>query len=174
MAILDSISTWAIPMPAIRSLWVNSRMCSAATRDSARFEIEFQWSPTGALEDAATYSARYMKGSAGAADLAYLRILRVGRPGRRDGKARQTRHLSPLAGQRTPQAAVKARPFAPSDPLISRPRPCDNWAATPMGSQPLAPKLLRPSWTASSILGPLRRLAQRDYVWTRPHARHYR
>lgn len=42
--------------------------------DSSRFEIEFRWSPTGAPEDSAIYSARYRGMRTGAAVLHNLRM----------------------------------------------------------------------------------------------------
>lgn len=123
--------------------------------------IEFRWSEHGDAESSTLFSARYNKGPAGSAELAFLRLGKEGQgfsvQRRKAGiyrlsLATQAKHLGQSADFR-PQ-----RSFAFSAATLNQ-----------LGVQgelikPIGPALLD-ELSRIIYLGPLRRLAQRDYVW---------
>ncbi len=123
--------------------------------------IEFRWSEYGAAVGSTLFSARYHQGPAGSAELAYLRLGKDGqgfsvqrrKPGiYRLSLATQTKSLGQSADFR-PQ-----RSFAFSASTLNK-----------LGAQgelikPIGPALLE-ELGRIIYLGPVRRLAQRDYVW---------
>lgn len=123
--------------------------------------IEFRWSEHGEAENSTLFSARYNKGPAGSAELAFLRLGKNGQgftvQRRKAGiyrlsLATQAKHLGQSADFR-PQ-----RSFAFSAATLNQ-----------LGVQgelikPIGPALLD-ELSRIIYLGPLRRLAQRDYVW---------
>jgi len=123
--------------------------------------IEFRWSEHREAVNSTLFSARYNKGPAGSAELAFLRLGKDGqgfsvqrrKPGiYRLSLATQAKHLGQSADFR-PQ-----RSFAFSAATLNK-----------LGVQaelikPIGPALLD-ELSRIIYLGPLRRLAQRDYVW---------
>jgi len=123
--------------------------------------IEFRWAAQGEAESSTLFSARYNKGPAGSAELAYLRLGKDGQgftvQRRKAGiyrlrLATQVKHLGQSSDFR-PQ-----RSFAFSASTLNR-----------LGShgeliKPIGPGLLD-ELGRIIYLGPVRRMAQRDYVW---------
>jgi energy-coupling factor transporter ATP-binding protein EcfA2 len=129
--------------------------------DSPRFEIEFRWSPTGLPEDSALFSAVYRKGPSGSAELEYLRLggdkqsfaVQRAKPGIYKlwlGDERQSRRQSE---DFRPQRSFAFSPAA----LMRLGKDADR-------IRDIGPQLLE-ELNRIIYLGPLRRLAQRDYVW---------
>lgn len=123
--------------------------------------IEFRWSEHGEAERSTLFSARYVKGPAGSAELAFLRLGKDGQgfsvQRRKAGiyrmsLATQAKHLGQSADFR-PQ-----RSFAFSAATINK------LGARAEPIKPIGPALLD-ELSRIIYLGPLRRLAQRDYVW---------
>ena len=124
--------------------------------------IEFRWSEHGEAESSTLFSARYNKGPAGSAELAYLRL---GKDGQgfsvqrrmagiyRLSLATQAKHLGQSASFRP------ERSFAFSAATLNK-----------LGERGELVKLIGPALldelSRIIYLGPLRRLAQRDYVWS--------
>lgn len=124
--------------------------------------IEFRWSETGENADSTLFSARYRNGSAGSAELDYLRL-------GKDGEGFTVQRRKP--GIYSLQIADQRRPNGQSAAY----RPQRSFAFSPaaiadLGERGAAIKKIGPALLSelSKIiyLGPVRRLAQRDYVWT--------
>lgn len=136
---------------------------SAASESTSTTQvgIEIRWSEHGQPETSTLFSARYSRGPAGSAELAFLRLGNDGqgfsvqrrKPGiYRLSLATQTKSLGQSADFR-PQ-----RSFAFSASTLNK-----------LGAQgelikPIGPALLE-ELGRIIYLGPVRRLAQRDYVW---------
>lgn len=135
----------------------------AATESTSASQvgIEFRWSDHGQTEGSTLFSARYNKGPAGSAELAYLRL----------GKDRQGFSVQ----RRKPgiyrlSLATQAKPLGQSADF--RPERSFAFSAATLnklGAQaelikPIGPTLLD-ELGRIIYLGPVRRLAQRDYVW---------
>ncbi len=123
--------------------------------------IEFRWSETGKAEDSTLFSARYGKGPGGSAELSYLRIGKD-REGFTVQRVKQGIYRLMLATQSRPLG--QSADFRPERSFTSS-------AATlnKLGSRAEPLKLIGPSLlnelSRIIYLGPVRRLAQRDYVW---------
>lgn len=123
--------------------------------------IEFRWSEDGLPENSILFSARYNKGSAGSAELAFLRL-------GRDGQGFSVQRRKP--GIYRLSLATQAKPLGQSADF--RPQRSFAFSASTLnklGAQgehvkPIGPALLD-ELGRIIYLGPVRRLAQRDYVW---------
>lgn len=124
--------------------------------------IEFRWTETGAHEKSSLFSARYQKGPAGSAELSYLRL------GRDDEGFTVTRSRADVYRL---SLATQKRPLGQSVDY----RPQRSFAFSPsalnkLGSNADAIRDVGPALLAELsriiYLGPVRRLAQRDYVWS--------
>jgi hypothetical protein len=123
--------------------------------------IEFRWSPHGESRDSTLFSARYRQGPAGSAELEYLRL---GRDGQGFTAQRHTQGIYRLyladerkgRGQSADFRPQRSFAFAPA--AIAR---LGNAGERIMG---IGPQLLD-ELSHIIYLGPVRRLAQRDYVW---------
>ncbi|HBO3944111.1 TPA: DUF3696 domain-containing protein [Pseudomonas aeruginosa] len=123
--------------------------------------IEFKWNEPGKLEDVAIFSARYRQGAGGSAELDYLRLGRDGQ-----GFFVERRRL----GVYRLQLITERRPVGQSPNF----RPQRSFAFAPaaiasLGAQgelikDVGPALLD-ELSKIIYLGPVRRLAQRDYIW---------
>lgn len=144
----------------------NDVLCRHATKSEItpanQIGIEFRWSDNGSAADSAMFSARYRKGGGGSAELDYLRLGKDGegfsvlrrKPGiYRLSLATERKALGQHATYRP------ERSFALSAAAINR-----------LGDKADAIKLIGPALLdeLSKIiyLGPVRRLAQRDYIWS--------
>lgn len=123
--------------------------------------IEFRWSEEGRPENSTLFSARYNKGSAGSAELAFLRL-------GRDGQGFSVQRRKP--GIYRLSLATQAKPLGQNADF--RPQRSFAFSASTLnklGAQgemikPIGPTLLD-ELGRIIYLGPVRRLAQRDYVW---------
>jgi predicted ATPase len=123
--------------------------------------IEFRWSERGHAENSTVFSARYNNGPAGSAELAFLRL-------GKDGQGFSVQRRKP--GIYRLSLAAQAKPLGQSADF----RPERSFAFSvatlnKLGAQgelikPIGPALLD-ELGRIIYLGPVRRMAQRDYVW---------
>jgi len=128
---------------------------------SSRIGIEFRWTPTGAAMDSALFTASYRAGKAGSAELQSLRIglgskgfiAERSRPGVYwlwfSGESRRTRQQSEFRPQRS-------FTFSPAALELVGERAAE-LRDVGLGLLEELGRII--------YLGPIRRLAQRDYVW---------
>lgn len=123
--------------------------------------VEFKWSESGQSEDATIFSARYRQGPGGSAELDYLRL-------GKDGQGFFVERRRP--GIYRLQLGAEHRPIGQSPHF----RPQRSFAFAPaaiasLGARGELIKNIGPTLLdeLSKIiyLGPVRRLAQRDYIW---------
>lgn len=123
--------------------------------------IEFRWSEHGAADGSTLFSARYNKGPAGSAELAYLRL-------GKDGQGFSVQRRKP--GIYRLSLATQAKPLGQSADI--RPERSFAFSVSTLNKlgahadsiKPIGPALLN-ELGRIIYLGPVRRLAQRDYVW---------
>ncbi len=123
--------------------------------------IEFRWSESGESAGSTLFSARYRKGSEGSAELEYLRLGRDG-----EGFTVQRRK----SGIYRLQLADERRPLGQSSDY----RPQRSFSFSPAALADLGERAKEIAAAGPALLselskiiylGPVRRLAQRDYVW---------
>jgi len=124
--------------------------------------IEFRWSETGASEQSSLFSARYQKGPAGSAELSYLRL------GKDDEGFTVTRskpdvYRLSLATQKRPLG--QSAWFRPQRSFAFSPSTLNRLGKDAEAIREVGPALLA-ELSRIIYLGPVRRLAQRDYVWS--------
>lgn len=129
--------------------------------DGTMVGIEFRWSPTGQAADSALFSARYRKGTAGSAELDYLRLGRDGQ-GFTVQRRKQDVYRLQLADER--KSRGQSADFRPQRSFAFAPAAIARLGDAGERIVDVGPQLLD---ELSNIiyLGPVRRLAQRDYVW---------
>ena len=122
--------------------------------------IEFRWSPGWPSANSTIFSARYRKGPAGSAELDYLRL---GRDGQGFTVQRSKPGVFRLQLAMNVKPAVKVQISAPA--LICLRTGCSRSARgsgrTHCGCRAATSRRV----SRIIYLGPVRRLAQRDYVW---------
>jgi energy-coupling factor transporter ATP-binding protein EcfA2 len=123
--------------------------------------IEFRWSEHGDAEGSTLFSSRYRKGPAGSAELAFLRLGKE-----KQGFSVQRRQ----SGIYRLSLATQAKPLGQSADF--RPERSFAFSAATLNKLGEYSELIKPIGPALLdelgriiYLGPVRRLAQRDYVW---------
>lgn len=123
--------------------------------------IEFRWSEDGLPENSTLFSARYSKGPSGSAELAYLRL-------GKDAQGFSVQRRKP--GIYRLSLATQAKPLGQSADF--RPQRSFAFSASMLNKLGAQGELIKPIGPALLdelgriiYLGPVRRLAQRDYVW---------
>lgn len=123
--------------------------------------IEFRWSEDGLPEYSTLFSARYNKGPAGSAELAFLRL-------GKDGQGFSVQRRKP--GIYRLNLATQAKTLGQSADF--RPQRSFAFSASTLNKLGAQGELIKPIGPALLdelgriiYLGPVRRLAQRDYVW---------
>jgi predicted ATPase len=124
--------------------------------------IEFRWSETGAKEESSLFSARYQRGANGSAELSRLRL---GKDGEGFTVARTKRSIYQLS------LATQRRPIGQSaDYRPQRSFAFPSSTLNKLGSNADVIRDVGPALLAELsriiYLGPVRRLAQRDYIWS--------
>lgn len=123
--------------------------------------IEFRWSETGNASESAIFSARYRKGKSGSAELEFLRLGKDGQgfsvQRRRPGIYRLT-----LGNQAKPLG--QSPDFRPERSFAFSAATLNRLGQQAEAIRPVGPALLE-ELGRIIYLGPVRRLAQRDYVW---------
>jgi predicted ATPase len=134
---------------------------ASASNPANQVGIEFRWRDTATSSHSTLFSARYRKGASGSAELDYLRLGQDGQgftvQRRKPGIYRlQLAHERKPLGQSANYRPQRSFTFSPA-------------AITVLGGRGEALKDIGPALLdeLSKIiyLGPVRRLAQRDYVW---------
>lgn len=123
--------------------------------------IEFRWSENGRVDDSALFSARYRQGTAGSAELDYLRL---GKDGLGFSVTRRKTGIYRLQLGNERKAVGQSAEFRPQRSFVFSPS-----AIAALGQQgglinDIGPELLD-ELGKIIYLGPVRRLAQRDYIW---------
>lgn len=123
--------------------------------------IEFRWSEQGQAESSTLFSARYSKGPAGSAELAFLRLGKDGQGFNVQRRKRGIYRLQLAGARNSLRQSADFRPersFAFSAATLNR-----------LGERAEAIRFIGPALldelSRIIYLGPVRRLAQRDYVW---------
>jgi len=123
--------------------------------------IEFRWSKRGQAENSTLFSARYNKGQAGSAELAFLRL-------GKDGQGFSVQRRKP--GIYRLNLATQAKSLGQSSDF--RPQRSFAFSAAALDKLGVQAELINPIGSALLdelgriiYLGPVRRVAQRDYVW---------
>lgn len=134
---------------------------ASETTTATQVGIEFRWSEHGDAEGSTLFSARYNKGPAGSAELAFLRL-------GRDGQGFTVQRRKP--GIYRLSLATQAKPLGQHADF--RPQRSFAFSASTLNELGEQGELIRPIGPALLdelgriiYLGPVRRLAQRDYVW---------
>jgi len=130
--------------------------------DGARIRIEFRWSESGAAGDSTLFNARYRAGPAGSAELDSLRL-------GRDGQGFSVLRRKPgiyrlqLADERPSRG--QSADFRPQRSFALAPAALARLGADGERFRDMGPALLD-ELGRIIYLGPVRRLAHRDYVWS--------
>ncbi|WP_421298895.1 DUF3696 domain-containing protein [Aeromonas veronii] len=134
---------------------------SSESTSATQVGIEFRWSEDGLPENSTLFSARYNKGPAGSAELAFLRL-------GKDGQGFSVQRRKP--GIYRLSLATQAKPLGQSADF--RPQRSFAFSASTLNKLGVQGELIKPIGPALLdelgriiYLGPVRRLAQRDYVW---------
>ena len=123
--------------------------------------IEFRWSESVAAADSNLFSARYRQGMAGSAELEYLRIGKDNQGFTVHRRKRGVYRLQ-LAGERN--SLGQSADFRPERSFAFSAAILNMLGERAEPIRPTGPALLD-ELSRIIYLGPVRRLAQRDYVW---------
>ena len=123
--------------------------------------IEFRWSEHGQAESSTLFSARYGKGSAGSAELAFLRL---GKNGQGFSVQRRKPGIYRLSLAKQAKPLGQSADFRPQRSFAFSAATLNKLGAHAELIKPIGPALLD-ELGRIIYLGPVRRLAQRDYVW---------
>lgn len=135
----------------------------AATESTASNQvgIEFRWSETGNAAESAIFSARYRKGQSGSAELEFLRL-------GKDGQGFSVQRRKPGIYRLTLGNQIKplgqSADFRPQRSFAFSPSTLNKLGLQGEVIRSVGPALLD-ELGPIIYLGPVRRLAQRDYVW---------
>jgi len=123
--------------------------------------IEFRWSETGDAEGSTLFSARYRSGTAGSAELDYLRLGQDGQ-GFTVQRRKAGVYRLQLAGERS--SLKQSADYRPERSFAFSAATLNKLGKRAEAIRPIGPALLN-ELGRIIYLGPVRRLAQRDYVW---------
>jgi len=123
--------------------------------------IEFRWSEQGDAMTSTLFSARYNKGSAGSAELAFLRL---GKDGQGFSVQRRKVGIYRLSLATQTKSLGQSADFRPQRSFAFSAATFNKLGARAESIKSIGPALLD-ELSRIIYLGPLRRLAQRDYVW---------
>ncbi|MEG6808453.1 AAA family ATPase [Pseudomonas aeruginosa] len=135
----------------------------AATESTASNQvgIEFRWSETGNAAESAIFSARYRKGQSGSAELEFLRL---GKDGQGFSVERRKPGIYRLTLGNQIKPLGQSADFRPQRSFAFSPSTLNKLGVQGEVIRPVGPALLD-ELGRIIYLGPVRRLAQRDYVW---------
>ena len=123
--------------------------------------IEFRWSESVTAEDFNLFSARYRQGTAGSAELEYLRLGKDNQGFTVHRRKRGVYRLH-IAGERN--SLRQSADFRPERSIAFSAATLNRLGERAEPIRPIGPALLD-ELGRIIYLGPVRRLAQRDYVW---------
>ncbi len=130
-------------------------------RSSNRIGIEFRWSATGEPTDSAIFSASYGKGPAGSAEL-YQLNLRSGDKGFNVLRKKPEIYRLLLGDEK--KSRGQSADFRPERSFTLSPGALDRLGDAGNQIRGIGPQLIA-ELGKIVYLGPVRRLAQRDYIW---------
>lgn len=135
----------------------------AATESTASNQvgIEFRWSEPGNAAESAIFSARYRKGQSGSAELEFLRL---GKDGQGFSVQRRKPEIYRLALGNQIKPLGQSADFRPQRSFAFSPSTLNKLGSQGEVIRSVGPALLD-ELGRIIYLGPVRRLAQRDYVW---------
>ena len=123
--------------------------------------IEFRWSELGQPEDSTLFSARYNKGQAGSAELEFLRL---GKDGQGFSVQRRKPGIYRLSLATQAKSLGQSADFRPQRSFAFSAATLNKLGAQAETIKSIGPALID-ELSRIIYLGPVRRLAQRDYVW---------
>lgn len=123
--------------------------------------IEFRWSEQGDAMNSTLFSARYNKGAAGSAELAFLRL---GKDGQGFSVQRRKAGIYRLSLATQTKSLGQSADYRPQRSFAFSAATFNKLGARAESIKSIGPALLD-ELSRIIYLGPLRRLAQRDYVW---------
>lgn len=129
--------------------------------DNNRLGIEFRWSVTGSRADSTLFSARYRESFAGSAELDYLRL---GKDGQGFTVERQKQGVFRLQLANERKNRGQSADFRPEYSFAFSPLALAKLGTAAESLKDIGPQLLN-ELGRIIYLGPVRKLAQRDYVW---------
>jgi len=135
----------------------------AATESTASHQvgIEFRWSEMGNAPESALFSARYRKGQSGSAELEFLRL---GKDGQGFSVQRRKPGIYRLTLGNQAKPLGQSPDFRPERSFAFSAATLNRLGKQAEAIRPIGPALLQ-ELGRIIYLGPVRRLAQRDYVW---------
>ncbi|PIQ50807.1 MAG: hypothetical protein COW02_18110 [Comamonadaceae bacterium CG12_big_fil_rev_8_21_14_0_65_59_15] len=123
--------------------------------------IEFRWSEQGDALNSTLFSARYNKGTAGSAELSFLRL---GKDGQGFSVQRRISGIYRLSLATQTKSLGQSADFRPQRSFAFSAATLNRLGVQAELIKPIGPALLD-ELSRIIYLGPLRRLAQRDYLW---------
>ncbi|PTQ79806.1 uncharacterized protein DUF3696 [Nitrosospira multiformis] len=124
--------------------------------------IEFRWSEHGQAEHSTLFSARYNRGPIGSAELAFLRL---GKDGQGFTVQRRKAGIYRLSLATLAKPLGQSADFRPQRSFAFSAATLNKLGAQAELIKPIGPTLLD-ELGRIIYLGPVRRMAQRDYVWS--------
>lgn len=124
--------------------------------------IEFRWKEDDNISESTLFSARYRRGTGGSAELDYLRM------GNSESSFTVQRTKPGIYGLKLPRqrkAIGRSADYRPARSFAFSAATINQLGKKAAGIEKIAPRLLD-ELSRIIYLGPVRRLAQRDYVWT--------
>lgn len=129
--------------------------------DTNRLGIEFRWSASGLGTDSTLFSAQYRAGQSGSAE---LESLRLGKDGQGFTVERRKAGIYKLQLANERKSRGQSADFRPQHSFAFSPAALVSLGAVAESLKDIGPQLLN-ELSRIIYLGPVRRLAQRDYVW---------
>lgn len=130
--------------------------------DGARIGIEFRWTDSGSASDSTLFNARYRSGPAGSAE---LHSLRLGRDGQGFSVLRRKPAIYRLQLADERKSRGQSADFRPQRSFALAPSALARLGKDGERIRDVGPALLD-ELGRIIYLGPVRRLAQRDYIWS--------
>jgi energy-coupling factor transporter ATP-binding protein EcfA2 len=144
----------------------NDVLCRHATKSEItptnQIGIEFRWSEDGSAADSVMFSARYRKGGGGSAELDYLRL---GKDGEGFSVLRRKPGIYRLSLATERKALGQHATYRPECSFALSAAAINRLGDKADAIKPIGPALLD-ELSKIIYLGPVRRLAQRDYIWS--------
>lgn len=129
---------------------------------SPRVGIEFRWTASGNPADSTIFSARYRKGIGGGAELDYLRL---GKDSRGFIVERRKPGIYRLLLGNERRSRRQSADYRPIRSFAFSPSALSGLGSEANSIRDIGPLLLK-ELSRIIYLGPVRRLAQRDYIWS--------
>lgn len=135
---------------------------SSESTPANQIGIEFRWSEDGSAADSVMFSARYRKDSGGSAELDYLRL---GKDGKGFTVVRRKSNIYKLSLGTEKKALGQHASYRPERSFALTAAAINRLGDKGEALKPIGPALFS-ELSKIIYLGPVRRLAQRDYIWS--------